>query len=264
MELRGKLSKKAKLLIELIGTALVLGVWIFVTEKGYVSKAILPSPIKIIKSFYELHFEDALVRNAWNSFMLNSIGLIEAVVVAVPLGMLIGLNPISRALTERYITAARFVPLTALVGVFIAWFGIGVNMKIQFLAFSIFLYLLPVVIQRVDEVEDVYVQTVKTLGASRWQTVTSVFIPAVISRVFDSIRVLAALSWTYIVVAEMVNSNGGGIGALAYISTRQSRMDKVFAIIITIMLIGLLQDQFLILMDKILFRYKYAKKEGSR
>jgi NitT/TauT family transport system permease protein len=259
-QLRGKLPKQTKTLIGIAGTVIMLVVWTAITEGGFIPQSILPSPLKVVTSFGALHYNDALVRNAAFSLYLNFLGLLEAIALAVPLGFIIGLFPVFRAMSEGYITAGRFIPLTAVVGVFIAWFGIETNMKVQFLAFSIFLFLLPVVMQKVDEIEEVYVQAVTTLGASQWQTIKLVFIPTVISRVFDSIRVLAALSWTYIVVAEMVNANGGGVGALCYISARQSRIDKVFAILLTIVLIGFIQDRILLYLDRMLFPYKYLKK----
>jgi NitT/TauT family transport system permease protein len=259
-QLRGTLPKRTETAIAVAGTVIVLALWTAITEGGLIPKSILPSPVRVLTSFGELHNNDALVRNAAFSLYLNTLGLLEAIALALPIGFVIGLFPIFRTMTGGYITAGRFIPLTAVVGVFIAWFGIEINMKVQFLAFSIFLFLLPVVIQKIDEVEEVYVQTVTTLGASRWQTIKMVFIPAVLSRIFDSIRVLAALSWTYIVVAEMVNANGGGVGALTYISARQSRIDKVFAILLTIVLIGFLQDRILLFADRMLFPYKYLKK----
>jgi NitT/TauT family transport system permease protein len=259
-ELRGRLPQRTKTIVGIAGTMIMLIAWAAITEGGVIPKSILPSPVKVLTSFGELHYNDALVRNAAFSLLLNSLGLIEAIAFALPLGFIIGLFPVFRTMTGGYITAGRFIPLTAVVGVFIAWFGIETNMKVQFLAFSIFLFLLPVVVQKVDEVEEVYVQAVTTLGASKWQTVRLVFMPAVISRVFDSIRVLAALSWTYIVVAEMVNANGGGVGALSYIAARQSRIDKVFAILLTIVFIGFVQDRVLLHCDRILFPYKYLKK----
>lgn len=259
LELRGKIPKKTKSTIELAGIAMALTVWFVITQFNMIPPSILPSPVKVITSFSELHFNDALIRNAGYSIFLNIAGLTEAIVFAIPIGMAIGLQPILRAAFERHITSARFLPLTAVIGIFIAWFGIETNMKVQFLAFAIFIYLIAAVIQRIDEVEEVYDQTVITLGGSKWQRVRYVFIPMVISRVYDDIRVLAALSWTYIVVAEMVNANGGGIGAMTYIAARQSRIDKVFGLIMTIMIIGFVQDKLLIYADKYLFRHKYPQ-----
>ena len=257
-ELRGNLSSKQKLILEVLGAILILGVWYLITGLGLVSKLILPMPHEVIMSFSELHFEDALVRNVFFSLKLNFLGYLEAVAVSLPLGFMIGLFPISRGLMERYVNALRYLPLTAAMGLFIAWFGIASNMKVQFLAFGIFVYLMPVVAQRVYEVQQIYVDTVKTLGASRWQTIKSVFIPDVFSRVSSDIIVLVAISWTYIIIAEIVNSSQGGVGALANIAARQSRTDKVFAVLLVIMIIGFLQDKIFTAIDRLLFRHKYV------
>jgi NitT/TauT family transport system permease protein len=95
------------------------------------------------------------------------------------------------------------------------------------------------------------------LGASKWQIITKVFVPGVLSRVSDDIRVLTAISWTYIIVAELVN-NEGGIGALIFRASRQSRLDKVFAGLFVIILIGFIQDKIFIWLDRRIFKYKYA------
>ena len=259
--LRGSLPKRTRIIVEITGAVIMLLLWFAVTDWFKLFRpSILPSPLSVLLSLKELHYDNALIRNALYSIKLNVYGLAEAVVFALPLGMIIGLIPVLRCFSERYITMIRFLPLTALTGLFIAWFGSETNMKVQFLAVSIFLYLLPAVIEKVDNVENVYVQTVRTLGASNWQTIRTIFIPAVVSRSFDSIRVLAALSWTYIVVAEMVNSLGGGLGASIYNCYRKSRIDKVFGILIIILFIGYMQDKILILLDRLFFPFKYVKK----
>ncbi len=262
VELRGTLPRKTAILCEIIGVALILTVWTMVSESGMISKGILPSPLKIIGSIPELHFQDALIRNTFFSFKLNVLGNLEAIAFAIPLGFLIGLIPALRAVFLRYVEAVRFLPLSAVVGIFIVAFGIEANMKIQFLAFAVFIYLLPVVIQRIDQVEKVYLQTAYTIGASPWQTVKIVFIPAVLARVYDDVRNLAALSWTYIIIAEMVNAAGGGVGALAFICSRQGRVDKTFAILLVIILIGIIQDKVLKMLGKVIFPY-YQKGDGG-
>lgn len=258
LELRGNPSPKKRLLLVFIGGVLIFGCWWVVSFFGIVPTSILPSPWRVITSFKELHFEDALVRNAFFSLKINAIAYVEATAFALPLGFLIGLTPLCGGMFERYIAVARYLPLTAAIGIFIAWFGIGDNMKVQFLAFGIFVYLLPTVAQRVAEVEQIYVDTVRTVGATRWQTVRSVFIPAVVSRVFTDIKNLVPLSWTYVVVTETINSSAGGMGALSYIAGRQSRVDKAFAVLVAIMLIGFLQDKILEVVDRALFKHKYV------
>lgn len=249
-----------KKIAALFGFVIILVVWYSIYLSGMVSDGILPSPHSILFAFPKLHYENALIRNAMYSIKLNILGYIEAIAIALPVGFIMGLSPTIRKLFSSYVDAIRFVPLTACVGLFIAWWGIDDAMKIQFLAFGIFVYLLPVVVQRVDEVNKTYIDMVYTLGASKFQTIWSVYIPSVLSRISDDIRVLTAISWTYLIVAELVNKTGG-LGAMSYTSARQSRVDEVFAILLVIILIGILQDKIFRLADHILFPSKNIDKK---
>ncbi len=224
-------------------------------EKVY---PILPTPMMVVRSFPDLLVKDDLKGNVLHSIWLNIRGYFWAVVISIPLGFLIGLIPLFRGMFSKPVDALRYLPLTALTGLFIIWFGIEDEMKIAFLAFGILVYLLPVVVQRIDEVQDVYLKTVFTLGATSWQTVKSVYLPSVLSKLIDDIRVLTAISWTYIIIAELLNRQGG-IGALIYLKARQGQIPKVFALLIVIVLIGFLQDRLFVYLDKRLFPFKYYK-----
>jgi NitT/TauT family transport system permease protein len=180
------------------------------------------------------------------------------VVVSVVLGFVIGLSPFLRALSERLLAAMRFLPLTPVLGVMSGLLGIGLNMKVQFLALGIAVYLLPVVVQRIDEVQNVYLDTVKTHGATKWQAIRTVIIPDVFSRLSDDVRVLIAISWTYIVIAEMINSSDGGIGSMVFVAQKQSRADMVFALILIILVVGFIQDKIMKWGDARIYRHKYA------
>ncbi|MBK6622673.1 MAG: ABC transporter permease subunit [Saprospirales bacterium] len=222
---------------------------------------ILPTPGMVVNSFPELVNEDKLIPNTLQSLWINVQGYLWAVLISIPIGFIIGLMPLAKGLFSKQVDALRYLPLTALTGLFIIWFGIENEMKVAFLAFGIIVYLLPVVVQRIFEVEEVYTTTVFTLGASNWQTIRTVYFPAVMSKLIDDIRVLTAISWTYIIIAELVNRQGdiGGIGALIYIKARQGEIPKVFAMLIVIILIGFLQDRIFVWMDRRLFPHKYFK-----
>jgi len=252
--------KKLGVGIEILGLVFFLLLWTIISHFEILPRSMFPTPLSVIKSIPELHYEDALIRNAAFSIQLNFYGYLEAILITIPLGFLISLIPFFRHLLNKYVDAIRFIPLTACTGLFIAWFGIETDMKVHFLSFGIIVYLLPVIIQRINETEKVHVDTIWTLGANNWQTFRYVYWPASISKISDDIRVIVAISWTYIIIAEMVN-NTGGIGSLIYIAGRQSRIDKVFAILIIIILIGFLQDKLFKYIDKKIFKFKYATKK---
>ncbi len=273
-DIRGHITKKQLLATSVAGIVFLLCIWTFVAsipmllvegDNGTMvrmslhDRGLFPVPLEVLSALPELHFKDALVRNLFYSLKLNFWGYVEAILFCIPIGFLIGLFPVFKGMFSKPVDALRFVPLTAITGIFIAWFGIGDAMKIHFLAFGIIVYLLPVVTQRVLDVQSVYQQTAFTLGATKWQMVRKIFLPDVLSKISDDIRVLVAISWTYIIIAEMQNMEGG-IGALAWKCARQSRIDKVFALLFVIILVGFLQDLLFKWLDKKLFKHKYVTK----
>ena len=230
-------------------------------EKVY---PILPPPNVVVGSYPKLlRFDgDNLLGNAAKSIWLNFKGYFWAVLISLLFGFLIGLIPLLRGLFARQVDALRYLPLTALTGLFIIWFGIDDQMKVAFLAFGILVYLLPVVVQRIDEVKRVYLQTTYTLGATDWQTVRTVYVPSVLSKLIDDVRVLTAISWTYIIIVEYLNRTGG-IGAMIYIKQRRSMVEEMFAILLLIILIGFLQDRLFVYLDRRFFPHKYYKTDSA-
>lgn len=258
--LRGRLSQVQLTVLGAVGIIGVVVIWWGVVAFGLVAPQILPSPYRVFTSLPELHFEDALVRNVWYSIELNVSGYMYSILTAVPLGLLLGLVPICRGVSMPFINGFRYLPLSAATGIFIMWFGVEETMKVSFLAFAIFVYLVPTVIQRVDEVRSVYINTATTLGASKWQVVRHVYLPDVLSRVWNDVIVLVAISWTYIIIAELINKSGGGVGALIYTAQRQSRPDKMFALLIVIMVVGFIQDRIFRWVGKKLFPFTNATR----
>ena len=217
---------------------------------------ILPTPLHVVKAFPSMFQNDQIFKNTWISLVRNIKGYFWAILICLIVGFIIGLYPVFNALFGKQLDSLRYLPLTAMIGLFIIWFGIGDQMKIAFLAFGIIVYLLPVVIQRIGEVKDVYTKTVFTLGATDWQTIKTVYIPSVLSRLIDDIRVLTAISWTYIIIIEYINREGG-VGSLVYIYKKNGIIAKQFAVLLIIILIGFLQDRLFQYLDKRLFPHKY-------
>ena len=221
---------------------------------------LLPPPDRVIGSLGALVTKDDLFGNMLYSLGLNIKGYFWAISLALLLGFPIGLFPLFRGMFRRSVDALRYLPLSALTGLFILWFGLYDHMKIAFLAFGILVYLLPVVVQRIDEVEDVYKTAVYTLGATNWQMIRTVYIPSVLGKIMDDIRVLTAISWTYIIIAELQNRTFG-LGSLIYLKFKSGQIDKAFAILLVIIVIGFLQDRIFAYIDRRLNPHKYFKRE---
>jgi NitT/TauT family transport system permease protein len=257
LEIRGSISKRVALILQVSGILFLVFLWQTICWTGWVTPSLLPPPFKVLQAYPVLHFKFALVRNLGYSCYLNGMGYLEAVAVCLPLGFVIGMLPLFEGMFSKQVDAIRYLPLTALTGLFMVWFGIDDMMKIQFLAVGIMVYLLPVVVMRVREVPVIYQQTAFTLGASKWEMFATVFFPYVKSKVILDIKVLVAISWTYVTIAEMQH-DVGGIGAMAVSTAKQGMVDKTFAILTVILIVGFIQDKLFIGLDWLLNPQKYA------
>lgn len=265
----GSVTKKTDTAIFFIGLVILMLFWYGVTEFGLISVRILPNPIDVIQSYHTMYNDYDLIGNSWYSIKLNFLGYFYALAISIPLGFIIGIFPVGKSLFNKIFDAFRFIPLPATTGIFIAIFGLAFNMKANFLAFGIIIYILPVVIQRINDLQNpsndkdfVFLQTIKTLGATNWQKFRYVYFPYVMGKISDDLRVLTAISWTYISVVEILNKDGG-IGSLISTLSRQSRTAEVYALIFLIVIIGIFQDLLFKWVDKMLFPYKHNRKPLS-
>jgi len=251
-----RFASKYLSLLQLSGWLILFITWWLVTNFGLINTHVMPTPQKTWNAFLDMKSNDNLWDNILFSIRINVVGYLKCIAAALVVGFAIGLSPRVRRMFSQQVNALRFVPITALMGIFIAISGLTIATKINFLAFGIWVYLVPVVVQRIDEVDTVHLQMMKTLGASFWQTVRYVTWRSVIARLSDDIRILVGISWTYIIVAELAGIQGG-LGSLIFLGERQSNVCKVYAVIFIIVAIGIVQDAIFKLIDRLLFKFKY-------
>jgi NitT/TauT family transport system permease protein len=137
----------------------------------------------------------------------------------------------------------------------ILWFGIDESQKIAFLFLGVFVYLLPVVVTAVRAVPQEYVDTAYTLGATRWQVIRTVLVPAALPEIVDSFRVMNAIAWTYIILAEIVNPKNG-IGYILRLAEQHTKPAWSFAGILVVGVIGILTDLAIRGLNQALFRWR--------
>ena len=255
MEVRTPVGKKKARSIALAGIAAFFGTWAALSYGGLVPPVILPSPTEVVRAFPVLHFEEALVRSAGWSLYRVTMGFVLSAVVAIPLGLLMGTFPPVKHFFSPVLDPLRFLPISALVPLTIVWFGIEEKQKIAFLFMGTVVYLLPLVVEAVARVDDVYVQTALTLGATRGQIVRHVLVPGALPATFEALRVMNGIGWTYVILAEVINAPYG-LGALITVAGKRSHVDQIFALVLVILVIGVVTDYAIRFVNRRLFHWQ--------
>ncbi|MEZ5429555.1 MAG: ABC transporter permease [Pyrinomonadaceae bacterium] len=254
-ELRQPLPRSKALAISFIAPILLIAVWCLLTYGGFVSEDTLPSPTEVIRGTLQLFIQYDLASSIWISSKRIGLAFLLAAAVALPLGVLMGsFEPVNRFF-EPIMAPLRYMPISAFIPLLIWYFGIYESQKIAFLFIGVFVYLLPVVVYAIRSVPEELVQTARTLGASKLQVIYSVLVPAALPDIFDSFRVMNAILWTYVILAEAVNPEGG-LGYMVELARTHQKVSWSFAGLIVIGGIGLITDFILRTISGILFRWR--------
>lgn len=245
---------------------LVLAAWCvlsYVTvERGgktepLVSNFFLPAPDQVVKSLLYLFFQQDLAQAVGVSALRILKAFALSVAVALPLGIAMGSFETVNRWFDPIVAPLRYLPITAFIPLLILWFGIEESQKVAFLFLGTVVFLLPVVVDAIRAVPEELVQTAFTLGASKAQVIRTVLIPAAMPQIFDSFRVMNAIAWTYIILAEMVNARTG-IGYILQLAERHTKPEWSFAGIIVVGVIGLCTDVIIRVLNRVLFPWKEA------
>lgn len=227
-------------------------------ESRLVSIHQLPAPDEMLsrESLRDLWFERELSRSAVVSLLRVCGGFLIALAVVLPLGVLMGTFTKVKAMFNPLMVGGGYLPIAALVPLTLAWFGTGEAQKVGFLAIATFVYLLPVVVQAIDNVDEVYLQTAQTQGATRWQQVRRVLLPVAAPDIYHALRLAFGVGWSWIILAEVVAAERG----LGYIiRTAQSRganMSVVYLTLAVILLMSFGIDQLWAAGYRSLFPYR--------
>jgi NitT/TauT family transport system permease protein len=246
-QIRGRLTPRADLLIGLAGIVTLIVVWCVVTYGGWVRPLFLPSPSGLWEGLVGFQEKGwlfpAIGRSAWR--VTQALGWV--ILIGVPIGLVMGAFAPVDAFLRKIINGGKSIPTTGIVGLIVLWFSIEERAKIVFLFLGAIFYMIILVKNAVLSVNEEYLRVALDIGANRWQTISRILLPAALPQIWEAIAVCNGIMWTYIVLAEFINSNEEqlGLGYLLYTSSRHQEPGGVFAVLILIGLISSLTDWLL-------------------
>jgi len=259
LTIRGQVGRVPAVLLGTIPVvAIVLLWWLFTLgapEERRIAPTILPSPVEVVQSIPELINGRDLPHHVWASIRRVVLSFILSLVVVLPLGTLMGSFGSISAVFKPVSTASGYIPIATLVPLTMSWFGIDEFQKIFFLAMAFGIYLLPLVVNAIESVPDIYLRTSYTLGATRLDVIRRVLIPIALPDLWHAMRLAFGVGWTYIVLAEVVVMVDG-LGFLIQNSFRRGPREHIYLVILVITLIAWAADLGWERLGRVLFPYR--------
>ncbi|KPC50522.1 ABC transporter permease [Amantichitinum ursilacus] len=247
--IRGELSTRAYLAIALAGLLLPLLLWWALSASQWVSPVFLPGPYTVLQRLVQWWSEDNLGGDMAISGYRVIAGWALSVVVALPLGLLIGTFRPVQALLEPLTDFIRYMPAVAFVPLVMLWVGIDEGAKVAVIFIGTFFQMVLMVAEDVRRVPAMQIEAAQTMGATRGEIIKLVIVPSARPALLDTLRITMGWAWTYLVVAELVAANSG-VGFAILKAQRFLQTDKIFAGILLIGAMGLVIDQLFRLLHR--------------
>ena len=238
--------------IAVVTVIALLVLWWVATHNGWIRDLFLPTPERIITSFAEAwkgeiqggrplpeHFGWSLFR-VFTAFAL-------ACVTAIPVGIAMGVSRIARGIFDPPVEFYRPLPPLAYLPLIVIWFGIEETAKIVLIYLACFAPLAMAARAGVKSVMIEQINAAYSLGASKWQVIRHVIVPAALPEIFTGMRIAIGFGWTTLVAAEMVAAQAG-LGQMVLNASNFLRTDVV---IMGIFVIGVVAYAFDLLMRAI-------------
>ncbi len=247
----GRMGEGSSTLISAFTASALLALWWTVTNAGWIKPLFLPSPQAVWQQFVAYLTgqgnDRSLLQHAAASLLRVFSAFAMACVVGVPIGLAMGVSRIARGVFDPVLEFYRPLPPLAYLPLIIIWFGIDETPKVLLIFLSCLAPLALAARAGARAATQEQVHAAASMGASRWQTVVHVILPAALPDILVGMRIAIGFGWTTLVAAEMVAASVG-LGQMVLNASNFLRTDIV---VMGILVIGGVAFAFDLLMRSI-------------
>ncbi|MDR2845761.1 MAG: ABC transporter permease [Candidatus Methanoplasma sp.] len=210
-----------------------------------INKTTVPSPAAMWEALtYFMENGDRTTGHTLNEYVVSSFttfikGFLVALVVAFPLGLLLGYSNILREFASPAIDVLRPIAPVAWAPVFVVLWGYSLG-PLMVVFVGIFFPLLTSVTFGVRKIDPLWYDAAKTLGASQLQIFQKIVIPASIPFLMNGVKIGLGIGWMCIVSAELYASPVGGLGAFIVDQAAANYWPGVYVGIFLVGILGIL------------------------
>lgn len=222
----------------LIGVLIFLGIWELIPALGIIQAIYLPPASEVLATL----FTDLTLTAFWvavgETMLAWFIGLTMAVVLALALGLTIGMSSFLRRATNSTIEFLRPIPSVALIPLAVLLFGTKIESSLMLIVYACFWQVLIQVLYGVADVDNVAMQTARSYGFSRIQRIRDVIFPTMLPYLMTGIRLGAAVALILAITAELI-IGAPGLGKEIQLAQSGGAIAGMYALIVATGLLGM-------------------------
>lgn len=236
-----KLGARGLQLLSWLAPILLVAIWEWLAQAGWLSPQVLPAPSKVVRTAYKLATTGSLLNDLGVSLLRAAAGFAIGAAVGATLGVLVGFSRVAEAAIDRSVQMIRAIPFLAALPLVIVWLGVGEAEKIFLVALGVTFPIYINTVLGIRQVDPKLLELGRVQGLSSLQLIRRIILPGALPSILTGVRYALATAWLALVVAETIGAQSG-IGFLAMDAREFLRTDVIVLTIVIYALIGVAAD----------------------
>ena len=246
----------------LFSSLIAIFIWYLVSHLSELPAFILPAPEMVMRRFVTALMDGSLIRHSATTLLEVALGLVSGSILATLLGYLLAKSFTLERLLSPYLVASQAIPIVAIAPLMVIWFGPGLFSKVLIAALIVFFPILVNTVVGVRAVPQDLRDLMRSLRATRWQTLRFLEIPAALPVFLGGLRIGATLSVIGAVVGEFVGADRG-LGFLINVGRGQYDTALVFVAVIALVLMALALYGCVVLLERKLLVWQHGPRKDT-
>jgi NitT/TauT family transport system permease protein len=244
------LPRATRLFLGAVPVVVLIGLYAYASHQRHVENPLdrlMPNLAQLLTGLKEITTPDRRTETVWlvvdtvASLERLALGMGSGLLIAITLGLSMGIFSTMDALLSPVVTAIAKVPPLALLPILFIFLGVDESSKIVLIALGIAPTLTNDIALTARAIPRNTIVKAYTLGASTTEVSLKVILPMILPRMIDSIRLTIGPAWIFLIASEAISAESG-LGYRIYVVQRQLGMNIIIPYVVWIALLGMTMD----------------------
>lgn len=221
-------QKVVVLLLQIGAFIAFLGLWELLTYVGFLDSFFVSSPTRIVKMLGNLISSNEMAIHVWYTLFETILGFSISMVLAISIALILWWNAIMQRVFDPYLVILNSLPKIALGPVIIIWVGNGISAIVAMCVLICVIVATLSLLSAYRSVEKEKIMLMESMGATKWQILTKLILPATVPELMSVLKIIVGLSWVGTIMGEYLSSQYG-LGSLIVYGGIVFNLDLVMA-----------------------------------
>lgn len=223
----------------LVSAVVALALWQLVTTVGPMADVSIPSVVETAQALWAEVQNPDFYSRLWETVQMSVMGFAIAMVIAIPVGVLIGLSRFAWRSTKFTFDFFKVIPPIVIIPITILVLGPTMQMGVFLIIFTLVFAMAIQTALGIRDADATLLETARCYGLSGWQQVRFIRLPAASPFIAYGVRISASAALVVSIVAGLIGG-APGLGRAVLLAQVGGEEARTFALVVVLGILGIL------------------------